>query len=113
MDYLFFAVELFFKTLILYLAVMNLKRFKGTYTLDQKCMFYPIVFIGYCFNVFFRYTVGFLLKIPTLEKDDLMFTSVLDTYVNEDSVKGTICKYLCKILDKFDPSGDHCKYKEK
>ena len=109
MDYLFFAVELFYKTLILYLAVMNLARFKGTYTLDQKFLFYPIVFIGFCFNICFRYTVGFILKIPTLKKDDLLFTSVLETYMDEDSWKGIVCRYLCKTLDKFDPSGLHCR----
>jgi len=109
MDYLFFIVELFYKTLILYLAVMNLARFKGTYTLDQKFLFYPIVFVGLCFNVTFRYTLGWILKFPEFKKDDLLFTSVLETYMDEDSWKGTVCRYLCKILDKFDPSGLHCR----
>jgi len=109
MDYLIFAVELFYKTLILYLAIMNLARFKGTYTLDEKIMFYPIVVIGLCFNVFFRYTIGWILKIPQFKKDDFLFTSVLETFMNEISWKGTVCRYLCKILDKFDPSGLHCK----
>jgi len=108
MTYLIFAIELFYKTLILYLAVMNLARFKGTYTLDEKIMFWPIVIIGLFFDVLFRYTLGLILKLPKWNKDDLLFTGVLQTYVKEDSWKGKVSRYMCKILNKFDPSGKHC-----
>ena len=109
MDYLFFAVELFYKTLILYLAIMHIDRYKDTLTLDEKIMFSPIVVIGLFCNVFFRYTVGFILKFPEFKKDDLMFTSVLQTYKDEDSWKGKVSRYLCRILSKFDARpGGHC-----
>ena len=108
MGYLIYSVGLFYITLTLYLAIMHVAKYKDSLTLDQKIMFAPILVVGLLCDVLFRYTVGIILKFPTLNKDDLLFTSVLQTYVNEDSWKGSVARFMCKTLDKFDPKGKHC-----
>lgn len=109
LEYIEYAVELFYITLILYLAIMNVSRHKDNLNTVQKIIFYPIGIVGVFCDVLFRYTVGILLKLPKANKDDMLFTSVLQTYINEDSWKGKVCRFIChNFLDMFDPSGRHC-----
>ena len=108
MTYLIYAVSLFYITLTLYLAIMHVAKYKDSITLDQKIMFAPILVVGLLCDVLFRYTVGIILERPHFDKDDLLFTSVLQKYVNVDSWKGSVARFMCKTLDKFDPKGSHC-----
>jgi len=103
-----YSASLFYITLILYLAIMHIARYKDSITLDQKIMLLPIVIVGVLCDVLFRYTLGLILELPHFSKDDLLFTSVLQRHVNEGTWKGKVARFMCKTLDKFDPKGKHC-----
>jgi len=108
LEILGYAVGLFYATLTLFLAIMHMVRFKELLTLDQKIMFTPIIIVGVLCDVLFRYTLGLILERPHLDKDDMLFTSVLQRHVDADDWKGTVARFMCKTLDRFDPSGKHC-----
>ncbi len=104
-----YPIAIFYSTLIFYLALMNVSKYKDTLNTVQTVVFAPILIVGLILDVLFRYTLGTLLKLPNFTKDDLLFTSVLQTYIDEDSWKGKVSKFICKnFLDQFDPSGEHC-----
>ena len=105
---LLYSIGLFYVTLVLYLAIMHIARYKDSLTLDQKIMFVPIVIIGILCDVLFRYTLGIILERPHFSKDDLLFTSVLQKHMDSNSWKGTVSRFMCRTLDKFDPKGKHC-----
>jgi len=105
---LLYSTGLFYITLTLYLAIMHVAKYKDSLTLDQKIMFAPILVVGILCDVLFRYTLGLILELPHFNKDDLLFTSVLQRHVNADTWKGSIARFMCKTLDKFDPKGKHC-----
>jgi len=107
--YILYSISLFYITLIFYLALMNVSRHKDNLNRVQKVVFFPILLVGLLLDILFRYTVGIILKVPSLKKKDLLFTSVLQHYINELSWKGKVCRFLChNFLDMFDPSGRHC-----
>lgn len=107
MDYLIYSVSLFYITLTLYLAVMNLSRHKDTLTQDQKIFFFPIVLIGILADVLFRWTVGVFMLADI--KPCWLFTDVLKRHVDKPTRRGKVARFLCRtFLDKFDPSGSHC-----
>jgi len=108
-NYIIYAVGLFYITLTLYLAIMNISRHKDKLNIVQKVVFAPMLIVGLLCDVLFRYTVGILIDLPDFTKDDLLFTSVLQRHVNTDTWRGKVCRFLChNFLDWFDPSGRHC-----
>ena len=107
MDYLVYSVSLFYVTLTLYLAVMNLSRHKDTLDNQQKIIFFPIVLVGILCDVLFRWTVGVVILADVTPC--WLFTDVLKRHVKEDTWRGKIARFMCsKLLNKFDPSGEHC-----
>jgi len=108
MLYIIYAISLFYITLILYLAIMHIAKYKNSITLNQKIMFLPIVIVGVLCDILFRYTLGLILELPHFNKDDLLFTSVLQRHMDSNTWKGSISRFMCKTLDKFDPKGKHC-----
>ena len=108
LSYLIYSVSLFYITLILYLAIMHIARFKDTITKEQKILFFPIVLVGIVADVLFRYTVGIILKLPNFTNDDLLFTSVLQDLMDDNTWKGSVARFMCRTLDMFDPKGKHC-----
>lgn len=106
--YLLYSIGLFYITLTLYLAVMNLSRHKDTLDSQQKVIFFPIVLIGILCDVLFRWTVGIVL-LADIDLKCHLFTCVLQKHVKSDSWRGKVARFICgKLLDKFDPSGRHC-----
>lgn len=108
MDYLIYSVGLFYITLTLYLAVMNISRHKDLLDNTQKIVFFPIVLIGVIADVLFRWTVG-VVPFADISPKCHLFTCVLQKHVKKDTWRGKVARFLCsKFLDKFDPSGSHC-----
>ena len=106
-EYIIYAVAVFYATLIFYLAIMNIARSKGSLDKFQKIVFAPIVLIGLVLDVLFRWTVGAIVLLDI--SPNALFTSVLQRHVRKDTWRGKVARFICsKLLDEFDPSGRHC-----
>lgn len=95
---------------LFYLAVMNLKRAKDTGTIHKAALYlgYPILFIGLALDMFVNLTVATILLLEMPE--ELTVTSRLTRHKKAGGWRGDGALWFCEhLLDKFDPSGDHCK----
>lgn len=111
---LYYPVVIIFGTLLftfftwgMYLSVMNLMRIKDTMSFETKLFAYPLAAIGLICDFLYNVIVGTMLFLE-LPKEWLL-TKRLQRYLNSDSWRGNISRWLCThLLDPFDPKGNHC-----
>ena len=97
---------------VLFIAIMGCyrahldKRLIGV----TKLLAYPLVIIGFTFDVICQYTIATVLFLDFANNGEYLVTSRLQRYVALNN--GWRCKlanYICNnLLDVFDPSGNHC-----
>lgn len=94
---------------VLYLAVMALKRAKDAGVISKMALTlgYPILFVGLLLDMFvnlFVFTI-ILMELP----QELLVTSRLERHGKQGGWRGDFSRWFCEgMLDKFDPTGDHC-----
>jgi len=90
-----------------YLAVMNLKRYRGDLGPLAKAFGYSGLALGLVLDLILTVVIGtvLFLAIPR----DLTLTGRLKRHKAEGGWRGKIAEFICtKLLDQFDPSGSHC-----
>ena len=95
---------------IFYLAVMNLKRAKdaGQMTKTALILGYPIVIVGYLFDVLVNIFVITLVFVEL--PHEWTVTARLSRLKYTAGWRAKLAKWFCEnLLDQFDPSGCHCK----
>ena len=102
------GLYLFAVTWVFYLAVMNIKRHKDKLTTPAKVLAYPVVAVGYVFDVALNWTVGtaIFFEIPR----ELVLTHRLKRHkANSKGWRLRRANWICSnLLDPFDPAGSHC-----
>jgi len=102
---------------ILYVLIMGFYRahLSGRLNALGYAMASPFLLLGYAVDIFCQYTLATLLfwDFPDTWKEWTV-TSRLQRYLaGPDSKRKTVANFLCKkMLDPFDPTGQHCKVKE-
>lgn len=95
---------------VFYLAVMNLKRARDAgylvgfvYYLAQ-----PVVLVGILTDIFVNL---FVCSLIFLERPrESLVTSRLKRHINSEGWRSSVAAWICvNLLNKFDPSGNHCK----
>ncbi len=95
---------------LFYLAVMNLKRARDAGTLSKVAyaLGLPLFAIGITLDALVNLVVCtvLLLELPR----ELLVTSRLNRHIKGTSWRSKVAAFICThLLDKFDPSGCHCK----
>lgn len=112
-NFIIYSFVSFYVLWIFYLAVMSLFRANeaGTLTKVTKIFGYPILIVGTIIDFLVNLLCTFFFFDFPKER---MLTKRLDRYLT----KGTGWRYnlalwICNnLLNMFDPSGTHCKYKK-
>jgi len=96
-------------TWALYLAVMALKRDQAQLTVVAKTFAYPLLFVGYLFDIAYNVIVGTLmfLELPR----EFLLTDRLKRHLSSGRShwRWAIANWFCQnFLNAFDPSGRHC-----
>ena len=96
---------------ILYYIVMGLKR-RRDYLIARWYLRYPVtlfIYFGVLVDVVYNLTVGSIIFAQWPK--ELLFTSRLERNKGSQGWRSKLANSLCNLLDKADPSGDHCKRK--
>jgi len=99
-----------------YLAVMALRRARdnGGLTAASKLFGYPVavqaVLIDALYNVLFGWFPYVFLGNPIKALPrEWMYTHRLERHIADGGLRGRVAQYFCrKLLDPFDPDGQHC-----
>jgi len=92
---------------IMYLAVMNLRRYKDDLRPIEKVFGYPSLFLGYLLDLILTVTWGTLLFLDLPQEKTL--TKRLKRYDALGSGwRYRLTRYIAdNLLDRYDPSGRH------
>lgn len=100
-----------------YLSVMHLKKIHDNlrtngddFTLEQKILAYPQLFVGLLWDVFLNAFVGSIvfLEPPRYDKKEWLFTGRVSRWNDRGGKRGDIARWFCHhYLDPFEEGG-HC-----
>lgn len=104
------AVALIYALWVYYLAVMCLKRVNDVLPLSgaTRVAALTVLWPGYALDFLTNMTVMtvLLLELP----HEALVTARLKRHASNETWRGFVCSWIClTLLDRFDPSGCHCK----
>jgi hypothetical protein len=107
---LWMAFVILYITWMLYCAIMSLKKAKdeNRLTTAMKVLGYPLLFIGYLFDIVANIIVSvFMLHVPK----ELLLTAKLKRIQLEapNGWRNKTAMWICvNLLNPLDPTGHHC-----
>ena len=108
--YLLYSFLCLYTLWVFYLAVMNLKRARDANELTGVAKLFgtPVLLVGLVIDAVADWTVctALFLELPK----EKTVTSRLKRHINSEGWRSNIAAWICmNLLNKFDPSGNHCK----
>lgn len=67
----------------------------------------PFAVIALAIDVLLNYTELALLTLDFPQKGEWTFSTRLSRVCREEGKRGSVCRYITKVLDAIDPSGKH------
>ena len=101
-------------TWLIYVGVMKLKRWRDTLNTNMQkvvtTLSSPFIFIALVIDGLYNYLIGSIIFYHWPLPGKVMFTYTLEFYSkNGNLYRKFVANRFCDLLDKSDPSGDHCK----